>query len=141
MLTQCTRRDTLIALSAESQLERKKAVEVQKAWLKTECDEVLQGQDVFYDPLHHRHHPSAPNLRVELTRTVEFQNIRTHIHTSYSPLPQPASLPPPDPVIPPPPRLITPSPPICCRAPALHLFSPPLILTRSLQVSSLSMSR
>lgn len=34
MLTQCTRRDTLIALSAESQLERKKAVEVQKAWLK-----------------------------------------------------------------------------------------------------------
>lgn len=63
---------------------------------------MLQGQDVFYDPLHHRHHPSAPNLRVELTRTVEFQNIRTHIHTSYSPLPQPASLPPPDPVIPPP---------------------------------------
>lgn len=52
-------------------------------------------------------------------------NGRTHIHTPYSPLPQPATVPPPDPVIPSSPlRLITPSPPICHSSPNLHLLSP-----------------
>lgn len=50
----------------------------------------------------------------------------THTHAPYSPLPQAAPAPPPDPVIPLSPlRLITPCPPIChCCSAALHLFPP-----------------
>lgn len=71
-------------------------------------DDGLHEQDIFHFP------------------HWDFVHHNTH---TRSPLPQPASPPPPDPVIlssprPPSLRLITPSPLICCCSPALHLFSP-----------------
>lgn len=88
--------------------------------------------------LQRRPPPPSPLYTHTHTHTQQFQ-MPGHTYTlPYSPLPQPASAPPPDPVIPSSPlRLITPSPPICHCSPDLHLLSP-LSRSRSLPAGRLS---
>lgn len=145
MLSQCTCRDTLITLSAESQLERKKAVEVQEAWIKKrnvmKCckGKTSSMTDPPQPPLHLSH-----NLQSQLTH--KHQDFKRHTQAlSLLPITSTClstSLWPCHPPLPPPLDSLLPHHLSATTLQPLHLFSPLIsFYACSLQVSSLLMSR